>query len=156
MPHRALYGEQMTLLRHYRALVQAHLARIAKQQGLHATDIAALNHVLDAYKLGQVLSPGDLGILLSLSGPATTALLDRLETAGFIVRQQSSEDGRRIEIHVGEKFETQAGKSMFAPLGELIRTRLEKRTPAEVAMFTSILAEIDDALEQDLTVRFPH
>ncbi|MGL4832387.1 MAG: MarR family winged helix-turn-helix transcriptional regulator [Propionibacteriaceae bacterium] len=150
MPHRALYTEQITLLRMYRALVQAELARIGKKVGLHATDVAALNHILDNHKLGNTLSPGDLGQLLSLSGPATTALLDRLENAKYIVRQQSATDGRRIEIHLTEEMDTRPGHSIFADLGNVIRGELDKRTPEEVATFTSILTDIDNAIELDL------
>ena len=87
-------------LRRYIALTNRELVFTGKKLGIHSTDAAALAYLIDQRNQGQVLSAGDLGELLALSGPATTAAIDRLENRGFVTRRSSTSDGRRVEIHL--------------------------------------------------------
>lgn len=90
-------------------------AAFARVHGLHDTDVRALIHLLDADRAGVPATPGWLGARLGLTSPSTTALIDRLESAGHVVRQRSSADRRKVEIHVSDQA-VALGWEFFGPL----------------------------------------
>lgn len=137
------------LLRRYRALMDRYLHVVAKEQGFHHTDTSALSHLLDQHHRGHVLSAGELGELLSLSGPATTAAIDRLEKHGLVERRHSPQDGRRVEVHLTDSFETAPSKSIFADGRASVTSVLKKHTPEEIDIFARILDELCDELENN-------
>ena len=90
-------------------------AAFARVHGLHDTDVRALIHLLDADRAGVPATPGWLGARLGLTSPSTTALIDRLESAGHVVRQRSAADRRKVEIHVSDQA-VALGWEFFGPL----------------------------------------
>jgi DNA-binding MarR family transcriptional regulator len=90
-------------------------AAFARVHGLHDTDVRALIHLLDADRAGIPATAGWLGAQLGLTSPSTTALIDRLESAGHVVRQRSSADRRKVEIHVSDQA-VALGWEFFGPL----------------------------------------
>lgn len=58
---------------------------------------------MDATHTGARPTPGELASRMSLSPSATTSLLDRLETAGHIVRSRDSADRRVVTVTITEK-----------------------------------------------------
>ena len=90
-------------------------AAFARAHGLHDTDVRALIHLLDADRAGAPATPGWLGAQLGLTSPSTTALIDRLESAGHVVRQRSSADRRKVEIRVSDQA-VALGWEFFGPL----------------------------------------
>ena len=90
-------------------------AAFARVHGLHDTDVRALIHLLDADRAGVPATPGWLGAQLGLTSPSTTALIDRLESAGHVVRERSSADRRKVEIHVSDQA-VALGWEFFGPL----------------------------------------
>jgi DNA-binding MarR family transcriptional regulator len=67
---------------------------VAETLGLHATDLRALR--LLAWR---PMTAGALGEGLRLTGAATTALIDRLERAGYVVRERDTLDRRKVTIY---------------------------------------------------------
>ena len=66
---------------------------VAEALGLHVTDLRAL------WLLGEApRTAGELAGELHLTSPAVTALVDRLEQHGFVVRQRTSRDRRKVTI----------------------------------------------------------
>jgi DNA-binding MarR family transcriptional regulator len=90
-------------------------AAFARAHGLHDTDVRALIHLLDADRAGVAATAGWLGAQLGLTSPSTTALIDRLESAGHVVRQRSSADRRKVEIRVSDQA-VALGWEFFGPL----------------------------------------
>jgi DNA-binding MarR family transcriptional regulator len=84
----------------YVPLVQAFAARVvlfhsavAAKLGLHPTDLKCLR------LLGkEPMSAGALGEQTGLTGAAVTALVDRLERAGYVVRERGRDDRRRVTV----------------------------------------------------------
>jgi DNA-binding MarR family transcriptional regulator len=74
-------------------LIMLHSAA-AEFLGLHVTDIRALRLLA----VGP-MTAGALGEGLGITGAATTALIDRLERAGYAVRERETLDRRKITIH---------------------------------------------------------
>ena len=71
---------------------------VAARVGLNATDLSSLRLLRE-----RSLSAGELAEQLALTGAATTALMDRLESAGYLKRERSKEDRRRVTVHVDEE-----------------------------------------------------
>jgi hypothetical protein len=65
-------------------------AALAGLAGLGERDVLALQYVVGA----EALTPGELGRLLGLSSGGTTALVQRLEQAGHLVRERNPGDRR--------------------------------------------------------------
>ncbi|HEY6479675.1 MAG TPA: MarR family winged helix-turn-helix transcriptional regulator [Streptosporangiaceae bacterium] len=90
-------------------------AAFARAHGLHDTDVRALIHLLDADRAGVPATAGWLGAQLGLTSPSTTALIDRLESAGHVVRARSAADRRKVEIRVSARA-VALGWEFFGPL----------------------------------------
>lgn len=64
----------------------------ADELGVGTTEVVALGFL---YHDGP-LTPGEIGHLLNLTSGSVTALLDRLEAAGFVTRSQNPDDRRSL------------------------------------------------------------
>src|SRR5271166_5645009 len=87
-------------LQTYIPLVQEFAARVvffhesvAQALALHATDVKALRLMRN-----EALTAGRLAELTGLTGASTTALVDRLESAGYVVRERNRADRRKVTI----------------------------------------------------------
>lgn len=101
--------------------------RAARHQGMHPTDFRCLGYLLAR---SEPTSPRDIISYLSLTSGAGTALLDRLESAGFIRRERHPEDRRSVLIVLD-------AKAAAAPLA------LHERISAEYAEATAELSDKD-------------
>lgn len=80
-----------------RMLLSVETARLhaARTQHLHPTDFACLGLLA---RSPAPLSPKDIILQLDLSSGSVTALLDRLESAGYITRMANPEDRRSLLV----------------------------------------------------------
>ena len=69
---------------------------IAERFGLHTTDLECL----DLITMRQQLSAGELAAATGLTTGATTALIDRLERAGYVERIADQRDRRRVQVRI--------------------------------------------------------
>ena len=112
--------DDWTLVRYIRRLTMEadrFLQALSDLHGLHRTDLAALSAIMDAADEGRLLSQGDLAATLNLSASATTSVLDRLQTAGYIERRRDTADRRKLVLHLHESA-LALGNELFTPLGE--------------------------------------
>lgn len=93
--------------------------------GLHRTDMNALVYISSAAGAGYPLSPGQLGVELRLSSPATTALLDRLERVGHVSRERDTADRRRVVLRTREQG-MRLAVEFFAPLGVALDAMMDE------------------------------
>ena len=70
-------------------------AAVAESLGLHLTDLKAL-HLLGR----ESMTAGALGEQVGLSLSAVTALVDRLEHAGYVTREREAADRRKVTVHI--------------------------------------------------------
>lgn len=75
------------------------LESAAGNQGMHPTDFRCLGYLLNR---NEPVSPRDIIAYLSITSGACTALLDRLETAGYIRRVPNRDDRRSVLILLDE------------------------------------------------------
>ncbi len=66
---------------------------IAARAGLHVTDVKVLRLLGDT-----AMTAGQLVEHTGLTGAAVTALVDRLEAAGYVTRERDTEDRRRVTV----------------------------------------------------------
>jgi DNA-binding MarR family transcriptional regulator len=78
------------LVRKYTSAVLRHAAATAKRMSLEASELAALEHLQAAGPMTQKR----LGERLSISPGAVTAMIDRLESRGYVERIPNPEDRR--------------------------------------------------------------
>ncbi|EID54569.1 MarR family winged helix-turn-helix transcriptional regulator [Saccharomonospora xinjiangensis] len=116
----ALTTADLPLARHIRRLtVEADrfVQHFGETHGLHRTDMAALVVIMDAAEEGRPLNQGELASELRLSASATTSVLDRLQSLGYVERRRDSRDRRRLVLHV-RPAALELGRGLFVPLGE--------------------------------------
>lgn len=72
---------------------------IADRVGIHSTDSECLDFLL----LNGPATAGQLSELTGLTTGAVTAVIDRLERAGFVRREQGKEDRRKVIVVPNER-----------------------------------------------------
>ncbi|GGN71724.1 hypothetical protein GCM10011610_12270 [Nocardia rhizosphaerihabitans] len=129
-------------LRAYGANYREFTRRFANWLGLHSTDAEALIEILTAEERGGTLSPARLSERISLSNSATTALLNRLEQAGHIVRSREHDDRRVITLRSTARIQTLADE-FFGPLGaKVVDAVMDRYSPEELRRFEEFLADL--------------
>lgn len=105
---------------------------------MHRTDLNALSVIMEHTAKNQVVTPGVLRRELHLSSPATTALIDRLDRSGHVVRERQGTDRRQVQLRMTAKaFED--GGAMFLPLARHMGAAMEGFTPEELEVATRFL-----------------
>jgi DNA-binding MarR family transcriptional regulator len=150
--HQDLIAGLLIQLRITSANSVMHSQVIADRVGIHSTD----NECLDFLLLNGPSSAGQLAVLTGLTTGAVTAMIDRLEKAGFVERQHEKSDRRRvlvvpkIEKIMAEvaPHSVRMGEAMIHLFGEFSDAELET-----VLRFTrranEISAEVIAALRKD-------
>ena len=70
---------------------------LSRLLGLNATDYRALS-TLQQLPAGEAVTMGRLGDALRTSAATTSALVDRLERAGYVVRRRAEADRRQVTL----------------------------------------------------------
>jgi DNA-binding MarR family transcriptional regulator len=144
--------ELMVLIRRLNVESDRFVEGFAVAHRLHRTDLNALVVILDAHLAGRPLSPGELGTALTLSAPATTALLGRLERAGHVERRRAAGDRRKVEVVIREQAVELAG-TFFAPLVRRLTAAIEAFRPEEREVIGRFLAS---GIEATVAARKEH
>ena len=111
---------------------------------MHRTDLNALSLIMRHTARNQVVTPGVLRKELHLSSPATTALIDRLDKSGHVVRERQGPDRRQVQLRLTPKAYRDGG-AMFQPLARHMGAALEAFSPEEQELATRFLTAMIDA-----------
>ena len=112
-------------------------------KGLHPTDVRALVALLDAEREGTTATPGWLGVQIQISPASTTALVDRLVSAGHVTRVADENDRRRTCLRVTSSAK-RMGEAFFAPVLGPLRKAVGELTQTEATAFMRVLGAISD------------
>ncbi|MFJ2745020.1 MarR family winged helix-turn-helix transcriptional regulator [Streptomyces sp. NPDC087440] len=148
-----IQGQQDRLtegLRLYGADYQEVGRRFADWLGLHTTDAHALVQILYGEERGAPLSPARLSERIQLSSGATTALLNRLEKAGHVVRTRESTTDRRIVTLRGSDRVQELTDDFFRPLGERIGAMLARYPAEQLQQFEAFLNDLHVTMNEHL------
>jgi DNA-binding MarR family transcriptional regulator len=86
-------GHYIPLIREFAARDELFHDTVARQLGLHPTDEKVLR-----FLGGNAVYATELASYMGLTGAAVTALVDRLETLGYVTRERDGADRRRVKI----------------------------------------------------------
>ena len=128
------------VIRRFVGRVMLFHSAVASQLGLNATDVNCLR--LLEY---EHMSAGELSDNIGLTGAATTALIDRLERAGFARRERSQEDRRRVTIHADEGKLNEVD-ALYGSQGDRMAKLLAKYSAKEFAVILDFLEQTSTAL----------
>lgn len=92
--------------------------------------------------------PSVLAAGVGLTRSAMTALLDRLEGRGFVERQRSAQDRRRVLVRATDRARSEV-MELYHPLAEGGTALLARRSPSELE---TILDFVEDALALQMQV----
>jgi len=87
----------------------------APANGLSQVETDILENIMRANRKGKVLRVSDISLMLRVSSPTVTQHLNSLEDQGYVLRTQSKEDKRSVQITLTEKG-TEALRSHFVRL----------------------------------------
>jgi len=121
------------------------------RKDMHRTDLNALAVIMTHTARGNVVTPGLLRKELHLSSPATTALIDRLDRSGHVVREPHASDRRQVQLKMTPKA-YQDGGAIFAPLSQKMGTAMADFSEEEletVSRFMTAMVEATVAAREE-------
>ncbi|MYW08659.1 MarR family transcriptional regulator [Streptomyces sp. SID2563] len=123
--------------------------RFAAWLGLHSTDATAVLEIAAAEERGTPLSPARLSERISLSTGATTALLNRLETAGHITRTREHSDRRVVTLRSGGHIQERADE-FFGPLAGRLDAAMSPYPPQLLEQFEQFMSDLNATMDAHL------
>jgi DNA-binding MarR family transcriptional regulator len=115
----------------------------AAQYGLNRTDMRALEIV----GRGGHSQPTELARALGFTTGGVTAVLDRLERAGYVRRRLDPSDRRRLVVEVTDKT-TQRDTEVFGELMGRTRSIIDTYADADLAMICGFLEQVSQITAQ--------
>jgi DNA-binding MarR family transcriptional regulator len=113
---------------------------VASKVGLHSTD----NECLDFLTLNGPATAGQIAEFTGLTTGAVTAMIDRLEKAGFARREHDKADRRRVIVVPNvEKIMQEIGIYML-PMGIATEKLCQEFTEEELAVILKFLTKAND------------
>jgi DNA-binding MarR family transcriptional regulator len=119
---------------------------VAAYLGLNRTDIRCLD-ILD---LTGRQAAGELAAGMGMSTGAVTAMLDRLEKAGYVRRVRDPDDRRRVLVELAQ-LAAERGREIYGPFEEQARPMFARFTDAELALVRDFLALGSDFYERQIS-----
>jgi DNA-binding MarR family transcriptional regulator len=113
-------------------------AAVAERLGLNPSDHKCADLMMSQ---SETCTPGRLAELTGLSTGAITGVIDRLERAGFLIREHDPEDRRRVLLRVTQTRGPEM-HALFQPLSRGVEALLENYTIAELAVVLRYMREI--------------
>lgn len=115
---------------------------ISERLGIHRNDLRALNLLEDG-----PLSPRIISERTGLTSGSVTALIDRLEKAGFVKRQPSTTDRRSIEVTIVPQCYEEIG-SLYRQCADALMGVFGEQTGNKLKVSESVLSKFAKAMEQ--------
>jgi len=123
---------------------------VADKVGLHPTDIECLDYLL----LNGASTAGQLATLTGLTTGAVTAVIDRLEKAGYVKREHDPKDRRKVLVVPNEEKAYGEIGQYSMRMQEVFDTACEDMTDEELAAILRFIAKANSlAAEAVASVR---
>ncbi|MCX5399340.1 MarR family winged helix-turn-helix transcriptional regulator [Streptomyces sp. NBC_00102] len=129
--------------------------RFASWLGLHSTDATAVLEIAAAEERGTPLSPARLSERIPLSTGATTALLNRLESAGHITRAREHSDRRIVTLRSGSHIQERADE-FFGPLAQRLDATMSHHSPRFLGQVEAFMADLNATMDGHLADQDTH
>jgi DNA-binding MarR family transcriptional regulator len=120
---------------------------IADKAGQHSTDLECL----DFLRLGGPCTAGKLSELTGLTTGAVTAMIDRLEKAGYVHRERDKNDRRKV-IVVPDKTKIDAELAPFSrSMGVALETLSKEFSEDELEIILRFLTKANSAGNKEIS-----
>ena len=120
---------------------------LARWLGVGTADAEAFGQLVYSQSRDTPLTPTLLGRRIGLSTGATTALLNRLEAAGLVVRSREHQDRRIVSLRVPPHVNEQAMR-FFAPLSERVELMMQQHPPELLRQIVTVLDDLHEAIAE--------
>jgi DNA-binding MarR family transcriptional regulator len=120
-----------------------HRAAVSRQLGLGESEMLAVAYLAQRAEL----TPGELGALLDLSSGGVSALVQRLEEAGHVLRTAHPTDGRSSLVRLSPALVARAGRAFGPLVADLdgLSADLDDEQRQLVRRFLTRVAEVSEA-----------
>ena len=115
---------------------------ISEHLGIHRNDLRALNLLEEG-----PLSPRIIGDRIGLTSGSVTALLDRLEKAGFVERRPSKTDRRSIEVEITPRRHAEIGL-LYRQCADILMQTFGDQQGDQLKVSAEVLSTFATAMEQ--------
>lgn len=117
---------------------------VADAVGLHVTDVRGLRLLAEAPR-----TAGELAAELHLTSAAVTALIDRLERHGYVMRQRTNPDRRLVTVHAVPD-RVRAVDNQYQSQGKAMAKLLATYTEEEFTAIVDFLERCADTLVEEI------
>lgn len=145
MKSNALHDDLVAALRTYGASHVQLTRAFAESLELHATDAGALAEIIYSEDSGAPISPAELARRLSLSRPALSACLNRLEALGHVARTHESVDRRVVTLRCDPKIYSHAA-NFFQEVSARMANVVAELSPQQIATVCDVLQKASNAV----------
>jgi DNA-binding MarR family transcriptional regulator len=114
----------------------------ADKIGVNATDLNCLNLLSFS---GQ-MTAGQLARATGLTTASITAVIDRLEEAGFVRRERDAADRRRVVVRLVTERAVRDVASVFLPLVQAWQQLAERYTDDELQLIVDFYGQLEQVL----------
>ena len=112
----------------------------AERLGVSVTDLHCLNIVESRHGV----TAGELAVESGLTTGAVTAVIDRLERAGYARRVRDERDRRKVKVEVTDEFYARANEIWGPVAAEWQAAMAERFTAEELATIVAFLEQVDE------------
>jgi DNA-binding MarR family transcriptional regulator len=134
--------EVLVALRRVIRATDLHSKQLSKTSGLTAPQILLLN----AIRNNSEVTIGKIASDISLSQATVTTILDRLENRGLVYRERSTQDKRKVHVHLTDEGE-KAALNAPTPLQEQFARQFNDLHEWEQSMLISSLQRIAQMMD---------
>ena len=144
---RQLEGEFLLALRRAGSVMQLLGQMSAERIGINATDLNCLNILSFS---GQ-MTAGDLARATGLSTASITGVVDRLEQAGFVTREQDPQDRRRVVIRLDTQQALGTVGPVFGPMMGAWQRLAATYSDDDLRLIVEFYGQIEGIIRDHLT-----
>jgi len=148
LPERAeLTAEFAASLRRTGALIRLMGQAAADRIGINATDLNCMNLLSFS---GQ-MTAGQLARATGLSTASITGVIDRLEEAGFVLRERDAADRRRVVVRLVTERALRDVASVFLPVLRAWLRLAEQFSDDELRLIVNFYGQMEQLLREHIT-----
>lgn len=112
--------------------------RAARDENLHPTDFGCLGFL---YRAGRPVSPKEIISFMGLTSGSATALLDRLEKAGYVHRIPNPDDRRSVLVTLDEE-RAAVALERYREIAETYREATDRLGDEQIAVIADFLEQM--------------